>query len=205
MLWIINEPANHIDCAGRSNFSRAADGCNPEENTESRTLWPVAQISQLYELFGVRFQSLRHRNPEIDFFSPGVCRSLQWQLLPDGLCRCRLIEFCRRLHFTGSYGYSFHIAHFVRGTEQSILRSETGGRARRARRGQDLVNFLPEIGERSLLLSSLEAGVLPKRPMWSAGVGLRRRTTLAVRAAMDGSPSEALAIPQPEIDLHSQK
>ena len=41
--------------------------------------------------------------------------------------------------------------------------------------------------------------------MWFAAVGLRRRTTSAVRAAMDGSPNEAEARPRPEIDFKFQK
>ena len=41
--------------------------------------------------------------------------------------------------------------------------------------------------------------------MWSAGAGLRRRTTLAAWAAKDGSPSEAEANPQPEVDFKFKK
>jgi hypothetical protein len=68
-----------------------------------------------------------------------------------------------------------------------------------------LISFHPEMGERSFSPATRKARVLPKRPMWSAGVGLRRRTTSAVRAAMDGSPSEAVAGPQPEGDPKFQK
>ena len=63
----------------------------------------------------------------------------------------------------------------------------------------------PEMGERSILLAALKAEVLPKRPMGFAGVGLRRLTTSAVRAAMDGSPSEAEARFQPEAGFKLQK
>ena len=61
------------------------------------------------------------------------------------------------------------------------------------------------MGRRTFALPVLEAGVLSKLPMWFAGVGLQRRTTSAVRAAMDGSPSEAETKPQPEVDFQFQK
>jgi hypothetical protein len=63
----------------------------------------------------------------------------------------------------------------------------------------------PEMGERLFLLATPQAGGLPKRPMWCAGVGLRRRTISAVRAAMDGSPREAETRPQPEVTFKFQK
>jgi hypothetical protein len=63
------------------------------------------------------------------------------------------------------------------------------------------ISVYPEMGERSFFLATPRAEVLPKRPMWSAGVGLRNRTTAAVRAAMDGSPSEVEARSQPEVDF----
>ena len=68
-----------------------------------------------------------------------------------------------------------------------------------------LVSLHPEMGRGSFALPILEAGVLPERPMWFAGVGLGRRTTLAVRDAMEGSPSEAEAMLQPEVDSQLQK
>jgi hypothetical protein len=61
------------------------------------------------------------------------------------------------------------------------------------------------MGERSFLLATAKAGVLPKRPIWFAGVGLRHRTTEAVRAAIDGSPREAEARNPPEVIFKFQK